>query len=153
MKKVFIALVAVVAAAQFSFADPGPSDKNYATTGIWEIGGSFHLVGTRIFVNDSWRDDYSVINFSIAPMVNYFIINGFHIGFGPNLTINSYMYDSDDINTYIYIGPTIAPGYCFRLSDSLFLDLSPSYTFISAATGPLTQTLPPTMNGITWPSA
>ncbi|HOO71825.1 MAG TPA: hypothetical protein PK926_08680 [Spirochaetota bacterium] len=127
MKKFFFGILIVMLCSSYSFARKGGS-KGYATTGVVELSGSAGFSGSRIFAGDSNNDDFSRINFYLKPSVDYFIIHGFHIGLAPDFEVLSSIYDDGSINQ-ISIGPVLSPGYCFKLTDMLFLDVSPAFGF------------------------
>ena len=83
MKKVILALLVTVTGATASFAE---DVNSYATTGIWEIGGTVDRYGQRNFYKETENTLSSMIMFSFAPRVDYFIMNGFHVGLAPRMS-------------------------------------------------------------------
>jgi hypothetical protein len=126
MKKVICAMVLVIGCATYSFAQ---EEKKFATTGVWELGGTVEFSGYKYFTGDPYYHDQSYIYLNFAPRFDYFLINGFHVGFAPGIELSANMTHIEDISTAVYFVPTVSLGYCFRLADRLFLNLEGSYGF------------------------
>lgn len=96
--------------------------QDYATRGIWELSGTASFTSTTS-VYDGESDDESTTTISFEPMLGYFLMDGFILGFAPMYSSSSYG-DASSSTLAIFA----APGYVFNLQSNV-------YPFVHALVG------------------
>ncbi|HOO72556.1 MAG TPA: hypothetical protein PK926_12410 [Spirochaetota bacterium] len=126
MKKMMMTgVLSILCAVTALAAEPKP----YAAAGVFELGGRVEFYGSRYFAGDSESGDSSGLYLNFAPKLDYFIVNGLHVGFAPDILLFSDIDDISNAGTAVYLVPTASLGYSFRLAEMLFLDVEGSYGF------------------------
>ena len=100
------------------YTQPEPA-SNFATKGIYEIGGSISTAST-------FDDDSTSYTFSFAPSIRYYVIDRVHIGIKPIYNYHLiYTKAASDYSSDYEILPVLLAGYTFTLKEKLYLNLTP----------------------------
>lgn len=88
--------------------------QDYATKGVWELSGTASFTSTTS-VYDGESADESTTTISFEPMLGYFFMDGFILGFAPMYSSSSY---GDASNSML--GLFAAPGYVFNMKSNVY---------------------------------
>lgn len=99
--------------------------KEYASKGTIEIGGSINMsyASYRSVSNDTGYIDAQA---NIFPYFTYFLVDNFHIGGGPGLSLSywAYEYGTPSVRRTFMLAPGLTFGYTVPITHSLFFDIT-----------------------------